>query len=60
MSLRAKEEPAVPPRDLKALYGRILTERSVAPGAGVEVLVAAAAALPPDVLDERPNALPPA
>jgi hypothetical protein len=25
--LRAKERPAVPPRDLKALYGRILTER---------------------------------
>ena len=27
VSLRVKEKPTVPPRDLKALYGRILTER---------------------------------
>jgi tRNA-dihydrouridine synthase A len=36
-------------------WRRILTERSVVEGAGVEVLVAAAAALPADVLDEKPR-----
>ncbi len=41
-------------------WRRILTERSVREGAGVEVLVDAAAAVPDEVLDERPDALPPA
>jgi tRNA-dihydrouridine synthase A len=40
-------------------WRRILTERSVVEGAGVEVLVDAAAAVPEEVLDERPAALPP-
>jgi tRNA-dihydrouridine synthase A len=36
-------------------WRRILTERSVVEGAGGEVLAAAAAALPADVLDEKPG-----
>jgi len=41
-------------------WRRILTERSVREGAGVEVIAGAAAAIPDEVLDERPAALPPA
>ncbi|MBP1611955.1 MAG: TIM-barrel protein, yjbN family [Acidobacteria bacterium] len=41
-------------------WRRILTERAVREGAGIEVLAEAAAAVPDEVLDERPAALPPA
>ena len=41
-------------------WRRVLTERAIREGAGVEVLAAASAAVPDEVLDERPAALPPA